>query len=83
MSADTWDKFNEIDTFRQKHGSEGIRILMLFKLLKIEVKANLKISVAEETLNSFCIEKAQELVQSGEGILTESDIKEILIKLKQ
>jgi hypothetical protein len=86
MSEDSLNRLNEIINLTQKHGKIGIRLLFLFKLLKIKVKEKIEkdyptITIKEENLNRLCIQKAQELVKLEKDEPTEKDIKELLSRL--
>lgn len=75
-----------MDDLISTHGREGIRLLLLFKLLKVRViekskQAKLSSRIDEETLNKLCIQKAYQLLKRGRENPTEKDIEELLLKL--
>lgn len=86
MSKISFKKICEIDDLIQKNGKDGVRLLLLFKLLKIKVKERIRrvyptAIIEERTLNRLCIQKADELAKLGKESPTEKDIKELLSKL--
>jgi hypothetical protein len=87
MSRTSYDRLNEIDDLIQKHGKNGIRLLLLFKLLKIEVKKRIRRCyptqiIDEESLNRLCIEKANQLIKIREDTPTEEDVKDLLSRIR-
>ncbi|MEM2613671.1 MAG: hypothetical protein QXO15_05500 [Nitrososphaerota archaeon] len=76
-----------MDDLISTHGG-GIRLLLLFKLLKVRViekakQTKLSSRIDEETLNKLCMQKAYQLLKRGGENPTEKDIKELLSRLPQ
>ena len=87
MSKNFSNKMSELDDLINKHGKNGLRALLVFKLLKTklseEVKSNNPYAIIDENiLNSICVKKAQQLVKLGKDKPTEKDFEELLSKLK-
>lgn len=83
MSKVSSRKISEIDDLIQKGGKEGVRLLLLFKLLKTRVEERVRnrdptAIVEEKTLNKLCIQKAYELTKLKRESPTEKDLKELL-----
>jgi hypothetical protein len=85
------DGFRSIDRlkgFSEKHGDEGLRILLLFKLIRAEVRAEIQrqyqganAEFDELKLAKVCLEKAQQLAIRGKSKPTIDDIRSVLRKL--
>jgi len=80
-------RLNEIDKLVKEYGKNGVRLLVLFSLLKSRVNLTLQkkypnLTFSEADLNQLCMLKAYELLKLGKDELTEKDIREILSKLK-
>ena len=75
---------NELNQFLREYGKDGMRLLVLFSLLKSRAKAVLKsyAGVDEERLNRVCMAKADELLRLGKDQPTEKDVEELLSRLK-
>ncbi|MEM2178200.1 MAG: hypothetical protein QW272_05210 [Candidatus Methanomethylicaceae archaeon] len=78
---------NEIDELVKKYGKNGMRLLVLFRLLKSRVnlilqKQRSNLTFNEAVLNQLCISKAYELLKLGKDEPTEKDIEELLLRLR-
>jgi hypothetical protein len=77
----------EIDEFLKEYGKDGMRLLVLFSLLKSKVKLVLQqqptLPVPENTLDRLCMAKASELLRLGKDVATEKDIEELLSRLNE
>jgi hypothetical protein len=88
MSETGSRKVNEIDELIRESGKEGVELLLLFKLLKTEVKQRVGKEypasiIGEETLNRLCIQKAQQLIKLKKENPGEEDFKELLSSLRR
>ena len=87
MLHESSNKFAKIDELIRDKGVEGLKILFLFKLLKVEVLKILReqrVSLNrfdEKTLEKMCLEKALQLIKSGKEKPTPQDIREIMLSL--
>jgi hypothetical protein len=74
----------ELNQFLKEYGKDGMKLLVLFSLLKSKAKATLKPypGVDEKRLNRVCMAKANELLRLGKDQPTEKDIEELLSRLK-
>jgi len=80
-------KLNELDELVKEHGKNGLRLLILFRLLKSKVNLVLQKgyptpTFSEADLNQICLSKAYELLKLGKDEPTEEDIRELLARLK-
>lgn len=87
MSKVSSRKISEIDDLIQKSGKEGVRLLLLFKLLKTRVEERVKnryptAIIEEKTLNKLCIQKAYELTKLKKESPTEKDLRELLSAIR-
>lgn len=88
MSTATSNRLSDLDEIIRKHGVEGIRTLLLFKLLKNKTKEILASKdsskdITDNFVNLVCIEKAITLSKLGTQMPSQEDIKEILSKLSR
>ena len=74
--------------FAERHGEEGLRVLLLFRLIKLKIRVKIRrenpdspLRYSEEQLNEFCLEKAQQLAQLGKGEVKEDEINSLLNSL--
>mgnify|MGYP000162012213 CR=1 FL=1 len=79
-------KVDRLDRLIRKHGKKGLRLLIIFKLLKMEIMKKLKrrhlhIKIDEKQLNDICIRKAAQIIKRGGDNPTEKDIKYIISRL--
>jgi len=74
----------ELDAFVKQYGKKGMRLLVIFSLLKSKAKASLQpfARVDEGRLDRVCMAKAKELLDLGKDQPTEEDIKELLARLR-
>jgi hypothetical protein len=76
---------SEINEFLNEYGKDGMRLLVLFSLLKSKVRFALRrypnLPAAENTLDWLCMAKASELLKLGKNETTEKGIKELLSRL--
>ena len=86
---DTSTKLAKIDELIRNHGVKGLKVLFLFKLLKIELRKILqeqqRVSLNqfnEKTLERVCLDKARQLVKLGRENPTLEDIQELLLSLQ-
>jgi len=77
-------ELKELDQFIKEYGKDGVRLLMLFSLLKSKAKIALRQypDLSEERLNRACMAKANELIRRGKDRPTEKDIKELLSHIR-
>ena len=86
MSTDHCNRFDRLDALIQRHGNKGIRVLLLFKLLKNKVKERLAKRPSSKGINDnivslVCMNKAIELAELGVEMPTEENITELLSEL--
>lgn len=86
MSNASFKKMNDIEDLIQKTGKRGMRLLVLFKLLKVKVKERIRqrypsAIVEEKTLDKLCIQKAHELTKLRRENPTEKDLEDLLSAL--
>lgn len=86
MSKVSSRKIIEIDDLIQKGGKEGVRLLLLFKLLKTRVEEEVRTRyptaiIEEKTLDKICIQRAYELTKLKKERPTEKDFEELLSAL--
>jgi hypothetical protein len=87
MSRNSFKKMTEMDDLIQKGGRGGVRLLLLFKLLKIRVEERIRrvypnATIQETTLNRLCVQKANELSRLGKQSPTERDVEDLLSRLR-
>jgi hypothetical protein len=75
---------NELNQFLKEYGKDGMRLLVLFSLLKSKAKTILQQypTIDENRLNQTCMAKADELLRLGKDQPTEKDIEELLLRLR-
>jgi len=79
--------FTDMDKFVKEYGKDGLRLLVLFTLIKLKVKAYLRqqhpgFYYSNELLDQLCITKAYSLSKLGEDKPTGKDVEELLSSLK-
>jgi thiamine phosphate synthase YjbQ (UPF0047 family) len=77
----------ELNEFLKKYGRDGMRLLVLFNLLKPKVKAALQERphppIPEGALNRFCMATARKLLLQGRDEVSEKDIEELLSRVNK
>lgn len=75
----------ELNQFIKEYGQNGMRLLVLFSLLKSKAKIALRQhpNLSEEKINSACMAKASELLRLGKNQPTEKDIEDLLLHIRQ
>lgn len=86
MSKSSFNKLVEVDRLINCFGKDGIKLLLLFKLLKMEVKEYINThhpaaSMQEDDLNEVCIEMAYRLIRIEKETPNERDIIELALRL--
>jgi hypothetical protein len=80
-------KPDELEVLMKEYGKNGVRLLFLFRLLKLRVTMFLQKHHPDwrydaDFLNQLCMLKAYDLLKYGKDEPTEKDIEELLMKLK-
>ena len=87
MLKQPYQRINDIDGLIEKHGEKGIRALLLFKLLKTEVKSSLAktthSNINENIINKVCMQKASQLADLKKEMPTKEDVAELISKLTE
>lgn len=78
----------KMDEIIKEYGKDGIRFLILFKLLKTRVISDLsrkypQIPLNEDVVDKICAKKARYLLELGKERPTEAEIKELLLRLRK
>jgi hypothetical protein len=75
----------EFNEFLKEYGRDGMRLLVLFNLLKPKVKAAFQERsnhpIHEGVLDRLCMATARKLLLQGKNEVTEKDIEELLSSL--
>ena len=79
-------KLSRINEIIQTHGRKGLLLLILFKLLKTNVKKEIErkygyLYINEGQLNTLCLRMAHQIIKSGRENPTEKDIRKLMRKL--
>lgn len=74
----------ELDQFIKEYGKDGIRLLMLFCLLKSKAGSALRQhpNLSEEEFDRACMAKARELLMLDKDQPTEKDVEELLSRIR-
>lgn len=72
----------------KEYGKNGVRLLVLFMLIKSRVELAIQHQYPNRTFNEailddLCMETAYKLVKLGKDEPTEKDTKELLLRLKE
>lgn len=86
MSTDSYNRVDRLDDLIQRHGNKGIRVLLLFKLLKNKVnerlaKTSSSKDITDNMVSVVCVKKAIELAELGEEMPTEENIRQLITEL--
>ena len=87
MLNNTSSKIERIGKFIKENDEKSLKILLLFKMLKSELKYKIEdeyedIDINKDAMNEICLNAAKKIVNEGREKPTVSDIEDLLKKLK-
>lgn len=86
MSEDSSNRMSEINKITKAYGKNGLKVLVLFKMLKMKVEEKIRqdypgAKIDVHALNELCVHSAYELAKSESDNPSEEDIRSLVERL--